>query len=165
MASHQLDPRKCNIALDANALDRDATARDVLVDRISELIEMRTLSIVLAGGVRAEIGHSHTPERIKRELLPQIFNQRPSLTCDQKTQRQKVAGIIQGNSSGSKHAADASHLSEAEETGCVYFVTEDQRILKRRPELYRVLHNQLMIVTLEEFFAQFDATADCDDQH
>ncbi len=36
-----LDPRICNIHLDANALDRNGTARDVLVDRVIALREAR----------------------------------------------------------------------------------------------------------------------------
>ena len=52
MARHQLNPRKCNIALDANALDRDGTARDALVDRMAALIAKRELNIVMAAGVR-----------------------------------------------------------------------------------------------------------------
>jgi hypothetical protein len=37
------------------------------------------------------------------------------------------------------HVADASHLSEAAETGCGYFITHDNRILKKRAELYVAL--------------------------
>jgi hypothetical protein len=55
-----------------------------------------------------------------------------------------------------KHAADASHLSEAAETGCSYFITHDNRILNRRDELYAALPPTLTIVTLEEFFDIYD---------
>jgi hypothetical protein len=50
------------------------------------------------------------------------------------------------------HVADASHLSEAAETGCGYFITHDNRILKKRAELYVALPPSLNIVTLKEFF-------------
>jgi hypothetical protein len=45
-----LDPRKCNIAVDANALDRDGTARDRLVDRFNELSSGRRIRAVVAEG-------------------------------------------------------------------------------------------------------------------
>ena len=64
--------------------------------------------------------------------------------------------MLQGNARPDKHAADASHLSEAAETGCAYFITHDMRILDKRDELRSVLPRSLEIVTLTEFFEVFD---------
>jgi hypothetical protein len=70
--------------------------------------------------------------------------------------RRRVGTIMRGNAEPGKHAADASHLLEAAETGCCYFITEDARILKKRAELATALPPTLQIVPLVEFFEIFD---------
>jgi predicted nucleic acid-binding protein len=63
---------------------------------------------------------------------------------------------MQGNARPGAHRADASHLSEAAETGCSYFITYDRRILGKRDELHRALPPTLTIVTLAELLEIFD---------
>lgn len=89
-------------------------------------------------------------------MLPQIFNLRPGLNTGQQAERRRVAAILQGNAKSGAHAADASHLSEASETGCGYFITHDKRILEKRDELRSILPPTLQIVTLREFFEILD---------
>jgi hypothetical protein len=151
-----LDPRICNIGVDANALDRDGSPRDVQVDLFQALASAGGLIVVVAGGVRDEIQHPRTPADVKAAVLPRIFNLRPGLIASQQDERRRVAAVLQGNARLGQHAADASHLSEAAETGCAYFITHDKRILNRRYELRRVLPPSLAIVTLTEFFDVFD---------
>lgn len=151
-----LDPRISNIGLDANALDLDGTAKDRLVERFRELSTGATLNPVVAGGVRNEVQHPRTPRNVRNDVLPQIFNLRPGLNSTQQAERREVAAILQGNAKPGAHAADASHLSEAAETGCGYFITHDRRILAKRGELARILPPTLNIVTLAEFFEIFD---------
>jgi hypothetical protein len=151
-----LDPRISNIGHDANALDLHGTDRDRLVGRFCQLTAARVLNIVVAGGVREEVQHPRTPANVKASVLPQIFNLRPGLNTSQRSQRRTVLEIIQGNARPGKHTADASHLSEAAETGCAYFITEDRRILNKRRALRSVLPPSLTIVTLDEFFVIFD---------
>ena len=151
-----LPPRKCNIGLDANALDRNGSARDALVDRFEGLTSSGALTVVIAGGVRGEVQHPQTPAPVQAAVLPRIFNLRPGLIASQREERRRVAAVLQGNAQPGKHAADASHLSEAAETGCAYFITHDNRILGKRDELRGVLPPSLSIVTLEEFFEVFD---------
>ena len=152
-----LDPRKANIGLDANALNRNGTDQDRLVERFCQLVHDRVLRVVVAGGVRNEIQNPKTPAHKKAAILPRIFNLRPGLTESQHAQRRRVRIILQGNARPNKHAADASHLCEAAETGCSYFITRDRRILRKRSELHEVLPPSLTIVTLEDFFDIFDA--------
>jgi hypothetical protein len=152
-----LDPRICNIGLDANALDRGGAERDHLVTRFCQLCRSGSLTVVVAGGVRDEIQHPQTPDDVKNVVLPEIFNLRPGLTTSQRVERQNVEKVLQGMARPGKHAADSSHPSEAVETGCGYFITHDKRLLGRRSQLYTVLPPTLNVVTLEEFFAIFDA--------
>jgi hypothetical protein len=102
--------------------------------------------------VVCDAGHFHVQDAV----LPRIFNLRPDLNPAQQAEWRQVAVILQGNAKPGKHAADASHISEAAETGCAYFITEDNRILDERAELSRVLPLSLAIVTLMEFFDAFD---------
>ena len=81
-----LDPRRCNIGHDANALDRDGTPNDQLIDRFLRLADAGDLTVVVAGGVRAEIQHPHTPHDIKNAVLPRIFNLRPGLNSAQQAE-------------------------------------------------------------------------------
>jgi hypothetical protein len=154
-----LDPKICNIGLDANALDRDGTKRDRLVDRFRTLVSDGTLTVVLGGGVRVEAQHPRTPVDVKDAMLPQIFNLRPGLVPSQRADRARVLAVLQGNARPGKHAADASHLSEAAETGCGYFITHDYRILDRRKELHAVVPPSLNILSLEDFFEIYDRYA------
>jgi hypothetical protein len=146
----------CNIGLDANTLDRDGTSRDALVSRFEKLIEIDEISVVLAGGVRDEINHVHTLQSVKAKMLPRIFNLRATLNSEQTRVRTQVRNILRGNALAGKHDADASHIAEAAETGCGFFVTEDARILKMRAQLRAVLPPSLTIVSLAEFFTIYD---------
>ncbi len=92
-------------------------------------------------------------------MLPQIFNLRSGLNSLQRASRARVLAILQGNARAGKHAADASHVSEASETGCGYFITHDKHILDKRDELHAILPPTLNIVTLEKFFEIFDRYA------
>lgn len=151
-----LNPRKTNIALDANALDRVDCQRGALVDRFNALAEWGTLTVVMPGGVRGEVQNPGTPTDVQEAMLPRIFNLRRGLKESQQGSRLRIAAILQGNARPGKHAADASHLSEAVETGCACFITHDNRILDKRRKLSRVLPPSLKIVTLAEFFEVFD---------
>ncbi len=130
-----LNPRKTNIALDANALDRTGGQRDALVERFRSLLTSRTLNVVMAHGVRVEVQRPRTPADLQDAMLPQTFNLLSGLNTEQQEARRRVAVILQGNAQSGKHAADASHVSEAAETQCAYFITEDARILRKRDEL------------------------------
>lgn len=152
-----LDPRTASIACDANALDYTGGAADPLVDRFRKLSSERKLRMVIAAGIRNEVQNPRTPQSVQQVMLPQIFNLRPGLNRSQQDCRFKVRLILQGNSAPGKHAADASHISEAAETGCAYFITNDKRILRKRGDLERVLPPTLTIVDLNEFFEIFDA--------
>jgi hypothetical protein len=152
-----INPRVSNIGLDSNALDRDGTDRDKLIERFEQMCAAHQLTVVVAGGVRGEVQHPNTPASVKAAVLPQIFNLQPALNTSQQNVRHRVAMILQGNAVPGAHAADASHLSEAAETGCTYFVTHDKRIIDKRGELAAVLPPTLHIVTLAEFFDVLDA--------
>ncbi|HEX4768708.1 MAG TPA: hypothetical protein VH414_20770 [Lichenihabitans sp.] len=140
------------VALDANALDRKTTARGKLVDRFEQLVASGAVEVYIGPGVQAEVAHPATPGTILRGLPrtePRPF--RP-LAAAEHLARIRVRAMVQGNARPGKHARDASHLSEAAEAGCRYFITYDGRILGKRDDLEGfALPATLRIVTIEEF--------------
>ena len=73
MTHRPLDPRICNVSIDANALDRDGASRDALVDRLLALYESGTINLILPKGVRLEISNPNTPPDVQ-EAAPRIFS-------------------------------------------------------------------------------------------
>ena len=67
-----------------------------------------------------------------------------------------MGAILQGKARPGKHAADASHICEAAQTGCGFFITQDKRVLDKRVEPKPMLPPSLAIVTLAEFFEILD---------
>ena len=151
-----IDPRICNIAVDANVYDTDGSSRDLLVVRLRKLSKPSgPLSVVIAGGVREEVRHHRTPGHVRNDVMGKIYNLRPAPNTEQRSVRRAVRAVLQGNAQPGKHAADASHLCEAAETGCAYFITEDKRVLAKRQKLEAYL--RLTILTLREFMEVFDS--------
>ena len=152
----KIDPRICNIAVDANVYDTDGTTRDLLVARFRRLSQLGgPLSVVVSGGVREEARHPGTPGHVRDDVMGKIYNLRPAPNTEQRSVRRAVRAVLQGNAQPGKHAADASHLCEAAETGCAYFITEDKRVLAKRQKLEAYL--RLTILTLREFMEVFDS--------
>jgi len=126
-----LDPRRVNIFVDGNVFNRGQSAEaDRLIDRLEALEAASSINFVMAGGVRDEMLDPATPAIKQGAAMGKIFNLRPSRNEEQQGARRVVATILQGNAKPETHAADASHLSEAVETGCGYFITGDGRILR-----------------------------------
>jgi hypothetical protein len=144
------------VAVDANALDRDGTERDALVDRFWKGAEAGAFTLLVPGGVRAELLHPETPGALRDLALSRPAPLRAAPTHEQKLDRIRVRAILRGDAPSGKHEADALHLSEAAEAGCAFFITHDRRILRRRADLRGVLPD-LSIVTLEKFLAQVEA--------
>ena len=150
-----LDPRRVNVTIDANALDKDGTTRDAMVDRMLQLRQAGKFNFVIPAGVRREVEHPRTPQSVKDAVLPEIFTIPAGLNSQEQEFRRKLAAVLQGNAAPGKHAADAYHLAEASKYGG-YFITHDERILKKSGDLQSLLPPSLQIVTLERFLEIFD---------
>jgi hypothetical protein len=142
----------CNIASNANAFDKVGGPHDALIDRFEALSMDGSLTLVVPGGVRDEVEHPNTPPWIKSIVADKIFNLRPGLNQSRRASRLRVEEILRGNAKPGHHAADASHVSEAAEIACPYFIIQDKRILAKREELRRVLGAVPAIMALEELF-------------
>jgi hypothetical protein len=150
-----LDPRRCNVAIDANALNRDGSTHDALVARLLDLYAAGTIRLMLPKGVREEIQDLRTPAHIRAATTPMIFSYSLGLNSEEQRKRRLIEQELQGNAKPGKHAADADHLFEAAKYGG-YFVTHDQRILGRSSNMRNLLPPSLNVVTLAGFLEIFD---------
>jgi len=155
MTRRPLDPRICPIAIDANALNRDGSDHDGLVDRLLRLSSARTINLVVPKRVRTEFENSRTPAHVQKAALAQIFTIGVGLNSDEQRRKRIIEQELQGNAKPGKHEADADHLFEAAKYGG-YFITHDERILTRAGRLGAVLPPSLTVVTIEDFLAIFD---------
>jgi hypothetical protein len=155
MTRRPLDPRKCPIGIDANALNRDGSAHDALVDRLLDLYRTERINLIVPHGVRLEAQHPNTPSAVRESITSKIFTIPTSLTSSECDTRRGIEAALQGNARPGKHSADAQHLAEAAKY-CGYFITHDQRILDKSHGLAALLPPSLTVVTLRGFLQIFD---------
>ncbi|MGI3902377.1 MAG: hypothetical protein ACRYGP_24295 [Janthinobacterium lividum] len=154
-----MERRIPTVAVDANAFDRDGSARDALVDELWAEIAAGRLRLFLPAGVAEEMRHARAPaavqaraEQVAALALPRERAATPS--ARQHIDRIRLRAMLRGDGRPGKHDADASHLSEAAEAGCDLFLTRDGKILRKRDILRVTLPPELRIATLEEFMAR-----------
>lgn len=148
-------PARPVVAIDANALDRDGSARDALVEAFGEALAAGRFRLVVTAGVAGEMRHAGAPDAVRAlaaALAPPPSRAAP-LTARQHIDRIRVRAILRGDGRPGKHDADASHLSDAAEAGCTVFITRDGKILRKRDILRGALPPGFRILTLEAFMA------------
>lgn len=155
MIHRPLDPRICNVAIDANALDRDGSDHDALVDRVLALSAAGGINLIVPKRVRNEVSNPKTPAHVQDAALPKIFTIGVALNSDEERRKRIILAELQGNAKPGKHEADAEHLFEAAKYGG-YFITHDRRILTHAGRLGEVLPPTLTVVTLSDFLTIFD---------
>ena len=148
------------VAVDANALDRDGSPRDALVDRFRAAVAAGRVRLFVPAGVLAEWRHPGAPEPIRAAAAGIVTPRAAAPTARQHIERIRVRAIMRGDGRPGKHDADASHLSEAAEAGCDAFLTRDGKILRKRDILRQALPAGLRIATLEEFWSDHGSAAD-----
>lgn len=156
MTRHPLDPRNGNVAIDTNALNRNGSLHDAMVDRLLAFSAAGTISLILPKGVRVEMLDPRTPAHSRAAATSMIFSYTVGLNSEEQRKRRLFEQQLHGNAAPGKHTADADHLFEAAKY-CIYFITHDQRILTRSGRMRDLLPPSLTVVTLAEFFEIFDA--------
>ncbi len=149
-----LDPSTASIGVDANALNKDGSGNDALVDRFLDLKREGKVRPITPHGVRREVQHPRTPQHVSGPMLSGLYTLPTELTAPERQQLNKIEKALQGNARLGKHADDAKHLFDAGKH-CAYFITHDKRILKRSHGL-DVLPPSLTVVTLAEFLKIYD---------
>lgn len=142
------------MAVDANALDRDGSPRDALVEGFLAAAAAGRLRLVVPPGVRDEMGRAGAPAAVRAfaAALAPPPPPRP-LSAAEHIARIRLRAMLRGDGRPGKHDADAAHLSDAAEAGCAAFVTRDGKVLRRRDVLAGALPPGFRIVSLEEFMA------------
>src|SRR6202166_2296113 len=121
-----IDPAICNVAIDANALDKPEgdPARANQVDRLLALWAARGVNLIVPHRVLIELQRPATPAPVRKAAAGAIYTIKTGLTEDERRRRQAIARALQGNAQPGRHAADAEHLAEAAKYGG-YFITHD----------------------------------------
>jgi hypothetical protein len=145
----RIDPHYCNNFIDAHVLDRTGTPEDEVVEQILSLAMDGTFTLLLPYSVKAEIEHPNTPTEVRRRATELIFTEPVTLTAPELETHRKARELLRGNAKPGKHDRDAFHVVESAKYGGGYFITNDQRILKKQSELTALIG--IVIVTPTEF--------------
>ena len=146
-----VDPRYGNNFIDANILDRTGGAEDSAVDTILQLRGKCAFTLLLPYSVKAEIDHPKTPDEVKRKASQLIYSMPVQLTPPELARHQTIRDFIRGKAKPGQHDSDAFHLVESAKYGGRYFITNDGRLLKKAPEIWKML--QLKVTKPSEFLA------------
>lgn len=152
-----LDPRFGNNFSDANALDNTGGPENAAMDKILRLYEEGAFTLLLPHSVQKELTHPRTPTEVKRRAGGLVFSLEVELTGPELAKHDRVRELIRGNAASSQHDQDAFHLVESAKYGR-HFITNDGRLLKKAPDIWRVL--QLKVVRPSEFLASYSAHAE-----
>ena len=156
--AHKLDPRYCNVFIDAHVLDPAGGIEDEAVDEILDLHEAEKFFLQMPHSVKQEIEHPNTPDDVKRRAARLLFSTPVPLTQNELDMRDKICALMQGNAKPGKHNRDAYHVVESAKYGG-YFITNDRRILKKEREIQKLL-SSLSIVTPDQFLRVFRSFED-----
>jgi hypothetical protein len=129
-----INPRIRNNFLDSCAFDPKYAPEDQASLKIFQLYEDGELVLNIAHSNQKEIEHPNTPNWVKSAAQGMIYTIETSLTDQERSNKSQILSILAGNGNPEKMAKDAEHVFEASKYGG-YFVTTDERILKKKPEL------------------------------
>jgi len=94
-------------------------------------------NIIVAHSVQKELDHLNTPDDVKRMAQGFIYTIETDLTPELLEKRDEIRALIQGDAKQGKHKGDADHLFELYKYGGGYFVTTDERLLRRSKDLFK----------------------------
>jgi hypothetical protein len=150
------EPKYCQNFFDANAFNRNDPQDGPRVDRLLALAEQRKFSLIMPHTVQTEIKDPRTPTNVQRDAMAQIFTLPTEKTAHEAEQARKILAVMRGKAtSPGKHEADAAHIADLDKHGGGYFITHDERLLKKQVELANVAPG-VFTVTLERFLEIYD---------
>ncbi len=145
-----IDPRYYNTLIDANVLDAKIGADAAIVGEILDLAMDGVISLMLPYSVKDEIDHPNTPVHVRECAQGLIYTIPVGLTESERQLHRKVLALVQGKAKPGRHERDTLHMVEAHKYGGGFFLTYDERLLKKAAEI-RSLLPQMLIVTPTEF--------------
>lgn len=148
-------PQKANIHIDSCAFDPKYYPEDKSAEEIWRFYEKwKDTGIILeiAHSVLKEIEHPGTPLWVKERAHKIGYTIPNDFTDEEKNLLHDVKKILAGNGKIENICQDARHIFEAHKHGH-YFVTTDERILKKKGELHKICSCSLSIVKPSELLA------------
>jgi hypothetical protein len=130
------NPKYGNTVLDSCVLGTPGVEHDSAA-KILELAGEGKISVITTHGVIDEIATSSTPQHVKAIAASLIFTLKVGRNSEELRKYERIHKEMTGNGKPEKYAADADHIFEAGKYGG-YFVTNDERILKKRESLNRL---------------------------
>jgi hypothetical protein len=115
-----LDPRICNVMLDANVLDYKGGPADAVVDELLALHGSGKVTLALRYSVQAEINRPETPADVKERATGLLFSLHVELTEPERALHQQVRTILQGKAKAGQHDRDAFHIVEVLKIWCLF---------------------------------------------
>ncbi len=101
------------------------------------LSEAEKIGLIVAHSIQKEIDHPNTPAWVKRVAESKISTVEVNLSDNERKIKKAILGILAGAGNPETMRQDADHIYEASKYGS-YFVTADERILKREEELFEL---------------------------
>lgn len=129
-----INPHITNIFIDSCAFD-PKYGNEAIASR--QLLDNSKLNLIIAHSNLKEIEHPNTPKYVKTLAQARIFTIQTSLTEPEYKIKQAIWNVLTGNGKPENMKADAEHVFEAHKYGS-YFITTDERILRKRDELNKV---------------------------
>lgn len=149
-----IDPKRRTNFIDSCAFDPKYFPEDRASIRIFSLYESQKIVLNIAHSNLKEIDHPHTPEWVKRKSTGLIYSIKTNLTNQENKVKEKILEILTGNGKPNNMIKDAEHIFEASKY-CGYFITVDDRILKRKEALAAIC--SATIVKPSEFLKIYDS--------
>ena len=129
-----MNPWITNSFLDTCAFDPKYHPEDQAATELFRLHQVEGLGIRLAHSNQKEVDHPNTPAWVKTKAAALVYTTNVTLTPGEKSRLRKIHVILTGNGKRENVEDDARHIFEAQKYGS-YFVTTDQRLLKRADEI------------------------------
>lgn len=129
-----MNPWITNSFLDSCAFDPKYHPEDQAATELFRLHEKEGLGILLAHSNQREVDHPNTPAWVKTKAAGLIYTTSVTLTPDEKSRLRKIHAILTGDGKPENAEDDARHIFQAQKYGS-YFVTTDERLLKRADEI------------------------------
>lgn len=141
-----LNPWITNSFIDSCAFDPKYTPEDEAAKEIFRLYTDEQLSIMIAHSIQKEIEHPNTPTWVKSEAVGLIYTLNISLTQNEGDLLRRIQKILTGEGKPENVEQDARHIFEAQKYGS-YFVTTDQRLLRRAGEIKALCGVEILLPT------------------
>jgi hypothetical protein len=150
-----LNPYIANIFIDSCVFDPKEEPENSCSEEIFSKYEKGEINLVVSHSNMKEAEHPNTPARIKSEAASKIFTLNTSLTPAEQNKKNEIWSILTGNGKPAKMKPDSEHVFEAHKYGG-YFVTTDNRIIKKRTELGKICNAIIvkpceLVVLLSEY--------------